>query len=45
MKETEPNDSRDMAELIQANKDTAVNYVNGSLDGRFEVTGETILQL
>ena len=41
MKETEPNDSRDMAELIQANKDTAVNYVNGSLDGRFEVTGET----
>jgi len=41
MRETEPNDSRAMAELIQANKDTAVNYVNGSLAGRFEVTGET----
>lgn len=41
MRETEPNDSRDMAELIQASKDTAVNCISGALAGRFEVTGET----
>lgn len=40
-KETEPNDTKETAELIQANKETAKGYATATFEGRFEVNGET----
>ena len=40
-KETEPNDTKETAELIQANKETAKGYATATFEGRFEVNGYT----
>lgn len=40
-KETEPNDTKETAELIQANKETAKGYATATFEGRFEVNGNT----
>lgn len=40
-KETEPNDTKETAELIQANKETAKGYATATFEGRFEVNGDT----
>ncbi|MDE6052822.1 MAG: hypothetical protein K2G55_03480, partial [Lachnospiraceae bacterium] len=40
-KETEPNDTKETAELIQANKETAQGYAEATFAGRFEVNGYT----
>lgn len=41
MRETEPNNTKETAELIKANNETAQGTVDASFSGRFEVNGDT----
>ncbi|MDE7478125.1 MAG: hypothetical protein K2M91_09280 [Lachnospiraceae bacterium] len=41
MRESEPNNTKEAAELIEANSETAYSLVEGTLSGRFEVDGNT----